>query len=162
MVTSSRRPPLLLPIAAAFGGVAVPAIIYTALNFTSPTALHGWAIPTATDIAFAVSVLAAVGTFLPSAMRVFLLTLAVVDDLIAICIIAIFYTNNFHGEYLLFALIPLALFAFIAYRGETMLHLKPLAAWLLLLPWVLSPGHSSSSPVFTRLFLVWFSASWCP
>jgi len=67
-------------------------------------------------------------------MRVFLLTLAVVDDLIAICIIAIFYTNNFHGEYLLFALIPLALFAFIAYRGETMLHLKPLAAWLLLLP----------------------------
>ena len=50
-----------------------------------------------------------------------------VDDLIAICIIAIFYTNNFHGEYLLFALIPLALFAFIAYRGETMLHLKPLA-----------------------------------
>ena len=74
------------------------------------------------------------GTFLPSAMRVFLLTLAVVDDLIAICIIAIFYTNNFHGEYLLFALIPLALFAFIAYRGETMLHLKPLAAWVLLLP----------------------------
>ena len=57
-----------------------------------------------------------------------------VDDLIAICIIAIFYTNNFHGEYLLFALIPLALFAFIAYRGETILHLKPLAAWLLLLP----------------------------
>ena len=85
----------IVPIAAAFGGVAVPAIIYTALNFTSPTALHGWAIPTATDIAFAVSVLAAVGTFLPSAMRVFLLTLAVVDDLIAICIIAIFYTNNF-------------------------------------------------------------------
>ena len=99
----------IVPIAAAFGGVAVPAIIYTALNFTSPTALHGWAIPTATDIAFAVSVLAAVG-------------------------IAIFYTNNFHGEYLLFALIPLALFAFIAYRGETMLHLKPLAAWILLLP----------------------------
>ena len=124
----------IVPIAAAFGGVAVPAIIYTAINFGSPTALNGWAIPTATDIAFAVSVLAAVGTFLPSAMRVFLLTLAVVDDLIAICIIAIFYTNNFHGEYLLFALIPLTLFAFIAYRGETMLHLKPLAAWVLLLP----------------------------
>lgn len=124
----------IVPIAAAFGGVITPAIIYAAINFGSPSALHGWAIPTATDIAFAVSVLAAVGTFLPSAMRVFLLTLAVVDDLIAICIIAIFYTNNFHGEYLLFALIPLALFAFIAYRGETMLHLKPLAAWILLLP----------------------------
>ena len=124
----------IVPIAAAFGGVITPAIIYTAINFGSPTALHGWAIPTATDIAFAVSVLAAVGTFLPSAMRVFLLTLAVVDDLIAIFIIAIFYTNNFHGAYLLIALIPIALFTFIAHRGETMLHLKPLAAWLLLLP----------------------------
>ena len=124
----------IVPIAAAFGGVAVPAIIYTALNFTSPTALHGWAIPTATDIAFAVSVLAAVGTFLPSAMRVFLLTLAVVDDLIAICIIAIFYTNNFHGEYLLAAVIPIGLFALIAYKGEKMFHLKPAAAWIILLP----------------------------
>ena len=65
-------------------------------------------------------------------MRIFLLTLAVVDDLIAICIIAIFYTGTFHGEYLLLAIIPISLFAFIAYRGEKMLHLKPAAAWILL------------------------------
>lgn len=120
----------IVPIAAAFGGVITPAIIYTAINFSSPTAIHGWAIPTATDIAFAVAVLAGVGTFLPSAMRIFLLTLAVVDDLIAICIIAIFYTGTFHGEYLLLAIIPISLFAFIAYRGEKMLHLKPAAAWI--------------------------------
>ena len=57
-----------------------------------------------------------------------------VDDLIAICIIAIFYTNNFHGEYLLAAVIPIGLFALIAYKGEKMFHLKPAAAWIILLP----------------------------
>ena len=69
-----------MPIAAAFGGVAVPAIIYTALNFTSPTALHGGLSPPQPILRSRCHVLAAVGTFLPSAMRVFLLTLAVVDD----------------------------------------------------------------------------------
>lgn len=124
----------IIPITAAFGGVITPAIIYFTINHASATAVHGWAIPTATDIAFAVAVLAGVGTHLPSAMRIFLLTLAVVDDLIAICIIAIFYTNNLHAEYLLFAIIPIGLFTLIAYRGEKMLHLKPAAAWVLLLP----------------------------
>jgi len=124
----------IIPIAAACGGVITPAILYFIVNHASETAVHGWAIPTATDIAFAVAVLAGVGTHLPSAMRIFLLTLAVVDDLIAICIIAIFYTNNFHGEYLLAAVIPIGLFALIAYKGEKMFHLKPAAAWIILLP----------------------------
>ena len=80
----------VVPVTAAAGGVLVPALIYAAVNISSPETLRGWAIPTATDIAFAVAVLAIIGSHLPSALRIFLLTLAVVDDLIAISIIAIF------------------------------------------------------------------------
>ena len=73
----------IVPVSAAVGGVAIPAIIYAVINLTSPETLRGWAIPTATDIAFAVAVLAIIGSHLPSALRIFLLTLAVVDDLLA-------------------------------------------------------------------------------
>lgn len=124
----------IVPIAAAFGGVAVPALIFYAVNHTIPSAAHGWAIPTATDIAFAVAVISAVGAYLPSALRIFLLTLAVVDDLIAIFIIAIFYTHGFQPLYLLAAIVPILIFLLIARKGETLFHLKPLASWLILLP----------------------------
>ena len=84
-----------LPIAAAVGGMAAPAIVFVAVNArTGGDALQGWAIPTATDIAFALAVLAVISTHLPSTLRTFLLTLAVVDDLLAITIIAIFYTDT--------------------------------------------------------------------
>ena len=84
----------MLPVAAAVGGMAVPALIYVAFNASAGSdALAGWAIPTATDIAFALAVLAIISTHLPAAMRTFLLTLAVVDDLLAIVIIAVFYTR---------------------------------------------------------------------
>ncbi|MGV2902579.1 Na+/H+ antiporter NhaA, partial [Microbacterium sp. AGC62] len=84
----------VVPIVAAVGGVIVPAVIYLAVVAGSAEESHGWAIPTATDIAFAVAVLALIGSHLPSALRIFLLTLAVVDDLIAIGIIALFYTET--------------------------------------------------------------------
>ena len=78
-----------IPIAAAVGGVAVPALVFVAINAgAGPDALKGWAIPAATDIAFAAAVLAVVGQSLPPALRTFLLTLAIVDDLIAITVIA--------------------------------------------------------------------------
>ena len=96
----------IVPIAAAVGGVVIPALIYAAVNLTSPDTLRGWAIPTATDIAFAVAVLAIIGSHLPSALRIFLLTLAVVDDLLAITIIAVFYTSELNPVPLLFALHP--------------------------------------------------------
>src|SRR6478752_478407 len=99
----------VVPVAAAVGGVAVPALIYAAINLSGPDTLQGWAIPTATDIAFAVAVLALIGSHLPSALRIFLLTLAVVDDLLAIAIIAIFYTSDLHPEPFLLALLPLGL-----------------------------------------------------
>ncbi|MFW0120357.1 Na+/H+ antiporter NhaA [Rothia sp. CCM 9417] len=133
----------LVPIVAAAGGVALPAIIYTVINLRgSDEAIGGWAIPAATDIAFAVAVLAVIGSHLPSALRTFLLTLAVVDDLIAITIIAIFYTSDLQIGYLALSIIPIALYALIARKGEKLFHLSPTASWLILLPigfvtWVL-------------------------
>uniref|UniRef100_UPI00286B2C18 Na+/H+ antiporter NhaA n=1 Tax=Salinibacterium sp. TaxID=1915057 RepID=UPI00286B2C18 len=118
----------ILPITAAIGGVAVPALIYVAITANAgPAALRGWAIPAATDIAFAVAVLAVVGRNLPPALRTFLLTLAVVDDLLAISIIAIFYTDDLDPLPLLLALIPLGLFALAVNRGiRTIWILLPL------------------------------------
>lgn len=106
-----------LPIAAAVGGMVVPALIF--LAFTAGAgdgAARGWAIPTATDIAFAVAVLAVLSTHLPGALRTFLLTLAVVDDLLAITVIALFYTDKVNVTALLAALIPLILFAVLVQR----------------------------------------------
>ena len=106
-----------LPIAAAVGGMVVPAMIFIAFTArVGDGATRGWAIPTATDIAFAVAVLAVISTHLPSALRTFLLTLAVVDDLLAIAVIAIFYTATINIGALLLALIPLALFAVLVQR----------------------------------------------
>ncbi|WDY56089.1 Na+/H+ antiporter NhaA [Pseudomonas sp. PSKL.D1] len=82
-----------LPMAAALGGVAVPALIYLAFNH-SPPEQQGWAVPTATDIAFAVGVLALLGKSIPSNVRVFLLALAIIDDIIAVLIIAFFYSGG--------------------------------------------------------------------
>jgi len=124
----------IVPIAAAVGGVAVPAVIYALVNLSSPEMLRGWAVPTATDIAFAVAVLAIIGSHLPSALRIFLLTLAVVDDLIAISIIAIFYSSDIQPGPLLLALIPLGLYTFLAQKYRRFFGTRLAAAWLILLP----------------------------
>ncbi|BBX26105.1 Na+/H+ antiporter NhaA [Mycolicibacterium alvei] len=108
-----------LPIAAAVGGMAVPAAIFVGINLFSghPETIDGWAVPIATDIAFALAVLAVVSTHLPAALRIFLLTLAVVDDLLAIVVIAVFYTDDVALGPLAGALIPIALYAFAVQRG---------------------------------------------
>ena len=116
-----------VPVVAALGGMAVPALLFTLVNLGGGAgALRGWAIPTATDIAFALAVLAVISTHLPTGLRTFLLTLAVVDDLFAILIIALFYTKSLHIGWLLLALIPLAVF--------TVLVQRRLRHWWLLLP----------------------------
>lgn len=82
-----------LPIMAAFGGVIVPALIFLGFN-SQPMLLNGWAVPTATDIAFAVGVLALLGRAIPGNIRIFLLTLAIIDDIVAVIIIAVFYSGG--------------------------------------------------------------------
>ncbi|KTR85731.1 Na+/H+ antiporter NhaA [Leucobacter chromiiresistens] len=124
----------IVPITAAAGGVLVPALIYTAVAAQRPELHHGWAIPTATDIAFAVAVLAIIGSHLPPALRIFLLTLAVVDDLLAISIIAIFYTERIEIVPLLLALAVIALYAVVAQRFRRFFSRRAAAAWCILLP----------------------------
>ncbi|MFF8263456.1 Na+/H+ antiporter NhaA [Streptomyces virginiae] len=106
-----------LPVIAALCGMAVPALVYALVNVTGNGSMNGWAVPTATDIAFALAVLAVIGTSLPSALRAFLLTLAVVDDLFAIMIIAVFFTSEIDFLALGGAIVGLALFWFLLRRG---------------------------------------------
>ena len=124
----------VLPIAAAAGGVLVPAVIYAVIVWPHPELRQGWAIPTATDIAFAVAVLAIIGSWLPAALRIFLLTLAVVDDLLAISIIAVFYTDEIRVTPLLCAVGVIGLYGLIAQRYREFFGIRPFAAWLILLP----------------------------
>ncbi len=106
-----------LPVIAALCGMAVPALVYVLVNTAGGGSMDGWAVPTATDIAFALAVLAVIGTSLPSALRAFLLTLAVVDDLFAIMIIAVFFTSDINVAALGGAFAGLVLFWFLLRRN---------------------------------------------
>ncbi|GAB2475160.1 Na+/H+ antiporter NhaA [Promicromonospora xylanilytica] len=126
-----------VPMVAAVGGMALPALVYVGvvLALGDSGALPGWAIPTATDIAFALGVLAIFGRGLPVAIRTFLLTLAVVDDLLAIIVIAVFYTETIHWWPLAGAVACVALFAWhVRSRRPLPVVLLPLAlvAWTLM------------------------------
>ena len=116
-----------LPVTAAVGGMIMPALLFLLVNrSTGEGALNGWAIPTATDIAFALAVLAVISSHLPAALRTFLLTLAVVDDLLAIIIIAVFFTSDL-------SLVPLLLAA-LTLGAFTVLVQRRVRSWWLLLP----------------------------
>ncbi|MEN9621422.1 MAG: Na+/H+ antiporter NhaA [Actinomycetota bacterium] len=125
----------LVPVVAAVGGVTVPAVIYVLVTLDAGAAAQrGWAIPVATDIAFALAVLAVVGTSLPLALRTFLLTLAVVDDLIAITIIAFFYTTDLEPAFLIASFVGLAIYGLIAQRFQEFFRARATAAWFVLMP----------------------------
>jgi NhaA family Na+:H+ antiporter len=101
-----------LPAVAALGGMVVPALVFVAINLVNANGIDGWAIPMATDIAFAVGVLALLGPRVPSSLKLFLLTLAIVDDIGAIVVIALFYSRGLDGWWLLGAIaVTLAVFA---------------------------------------------------
>lgn len=113
----SRPSRVALPIAGALGGIAVPAAIYVAFTWHDPVARQGWAIPTATDIAFAVAVLAALGKRVPHGLKLFLLTLAIVDDFAAIAIIAIFYAHDLSTVSLILAGVCIAVLLMLNLSG---------------------------------------------
>ena len=149
----SRSSQVALPIAGALGGMIVPGLIYAAINWRDPAALGGWAIPAATDIAFSLGVLAALGNRVPLALKVFLTTLAIVDDLGAIAIIAIFYTSHLSLMALAFAALFIAALAILNLAG-----VRRLAPYLLLGAglWlsVLESGvHATLAGVVLALFI---------
>jgi NhaA family Na+:H+ antiporter len=133
----------LLPAIAAVGGVVVPAAIFLVFTAGTETA-EGWPIPTATDIAFALGVLAVFGRFIPTRVRVFLLALAVLDDLIAILIIAVFFTADADFASLGFAAVAIALF------GVVSRMLRPRSAWIL--------SRRPQWPITVILVVLWIVA----
>ena len=150
---------VLLPGAAAVGGMVVPALVFVALNLDNPDALRGWAIPAATDIAFALGILALVGTRAPASLKVFLLTLAILDDLGAILIIALFYTSNLNATYLVYALIPLAGMIWLNIRAVhrvAPILLLGVVLWVLVLK---SGVHATLVGVITA-FLILLRDTW--
>jgi NhaA family Na+:H+ antiporter len=118
----SRPRQAILPVAAAAGGILVPAAIYAAFNFNNPETISGWAIPTATDIAFSLGILSMLGRRVPFAIKIFLTALAIIDDLGAILIIAVFYTGSLQLTMLLYAgLAMLALILMNLFRIRTVI-----------------------------------------
>jgi len=109
---------VLLPGMAAVGGMAMPALVFLWFNWGIVENIGGWAIPAATDIAFALGILALVGSRAPTSLKVFLLTLAILDDLGAIVIIALFYTAELKIHYLTLALLPLAALVWLNIKGQ--------------------------------------------
>lgn len=149
-----RKPAdVMLPGMAALGGMIAPALIYLVLNRGQSDTLQGWAIPTATDIAFAVGLVALLGSRVPAALKVFLLTLAILDDLGAIVIIALFYTEELKLIYLAFALLPLAGLLWANYVGlhrMAPIYLLGVVLWVLVLK---SGVHATLAGVVTAFFV---------
>ncbi len=144
---------VILPGIAALGGMLVPMAVYLAFTASDPVISRGWAIPAATDIAFAVGVLALLGKRIPPALKIFLLTLAILDDLGAILIIALFYGHGLQPEYLALALIPLAGLAIMNWTGAHRVAPFVLVAVIL---WVLvlkSGIHATIAGVIAAFFL---------
>jgi NhaA family Na+:H+ antiporter len=138
-----------LPGLAACGGMAVPALVYMAINAATPQTLSGWAIPAATDIAFALAVLSLLGGRVPSALKVLLLAIAIFDDLGAILIIAFFYTADLSQTALLLALVPIAGLILLNAAGVTLTMpyaLLGIMLWVLVLK---SGVHATLAGVIT-------------
>ena len=140
-----------LPVIGAIGGMLLPAAIYAAINWGDPVAIRGWAIPAATDIAFAVGVLALLGPRIPLALKVFLLALAIIDDLGAIIIIALFYTTDLSVTALALAALGIAALALLNFAGSVRIWpylLIGLFVWICVLK---SGVHATLAGVATAL-----------
>ncbi len=144
---------VVLPVLGAIGGMLVPALIYLAFNHQDPIFSAGWAIPAATDIAFALGILALLGKGIPSSVKLFLVTLAIIDDIGAILIIAFFYTNNIATLPLIISAICIGLLTFLNKR-----HVSDVPAYILIgiVLWIalLKSGvHATLAGVVLALFI---------
>ncbi len=144
---------IFLPVIAAIGGMALPAVIYASMNWGDPIAMKGLAIPSTTDIAFSLGVLALLGSRIPQALKLFLMTLAIIDDLGAIIIIAVFYTTDLSLSSLLLAVIAVLVLFILNRKG--VLSLAPyLLVGLVLWTAVLKSGvHATLAGVLTAFFI---------
>ena len=149
----SRPSNVLLPALAAVGGIVVPVGFYVAFNHGDPVGLNGWAIPAATDIAFALGILMVLGRRVPLSLKVFLVTLAIFDDLGAIVIIALFYSGNLSTNALVVALVCLLVLGYLNWR-----HVSAVPAYVLVgvIMWVavLKSGvHATLAGVALAMFI---------
>lgn len=155
LVVGELRSPaqLMLPGIAAIGGMAMPAIVYLFINQGDPDSMAGWAIPAATDIAFALGVLSLLGSRVPPALKLFLLTLAVIDDLLAIIVIALFYSGQLSSIHLLLSAICISVLFVLNLRGVV----RPapyLLVGILFWVFVLKSGvHATLAGVICALFI---------
>jgi len=144
---------IILPGIAAIGGMAIPALIYTAFNIGDPIAMKGWAIPAATDIAFALGILSLLGSRVPVSIKIFLTSVAIFDDIGAILIIALFYTTKISLTALLIALCCLPILAFINKRG---IEAKSIYIFVGIIMWIamLKSGvHATLAGIILAMFI---------
>ena len=149
----STREQIILPAMAAIGGLAVPALIYSYINWGDVEAIRGWAIPAATDIAFALCVIKLLGNRVPESLKICLVAIAILDDLAAIIIIASFYTNSLSLFSLAVGVIAITILAILNRRGIT--HLAPyIIVGVFLWACVLKSGvHATLAGVILAFFI---------
>lgn len=149
----SSKSKAILPLIAACGGVTVPALIFYLCNFNQPENLRGFAIPTATDIAFAYGVICLFGNLVSKALKVFLISLAIFDDLIAILIIAFFYSQDLSFTYLCLALLTIIGLIILSLRNSTNLLFYLILGSILWLMVLKSGIHPTIAGVVLAIFI---------
>ena len=149
----SDKKKIILPGLGAIGGMAIPALVYLVINIDDSTAINGWAIPAATDIAFALGILSLLGSKVPTSLKVFLTSLAIFDDIGAIIIIALFYTSNISILALIIALICIATLYLINKKGvseKSIYIFIGIVMWIALLK---SGVHATLAGVILAMFI---------
>lgn len=149
----ATRRQAIFPVVAALGGMVVPALVYLAFNFQDPIASSGWAIPAATDIAFALGVLALLGSRVPASLKIFLMALAIIDDLGAIVIIALFYTHDLSLLSLAVAAAAIAVLAILNVSGVRRTGLYILVGVILWTAVLKSGVHATLAGVIVGFFI---------